>query len=104
MFELVIPPDGGLWSTVPLDGLPNNVTLSDLIGSEAFDRGVVHATRYGILMAELTRIHPLDLFSIFGQPPGEWQRSRQGRAFLDQALQNDARAQGKPVYALETIA
>ncbi len=103
LFELIVPQDGGEWSTIPFMGLPRNVHLRDLVGREAFDKLVVHATRYGISTNELTWIHPWALASIFSQPPAEWFRRREGWAFLDQALQNEARAMGKKLHALETM-
>ena len=104
IFELVVPEDGGPWDSIPKQTLPNNLHLSTIIGDAAYNKVVIAAGRYGIPTGQIEKIHPAALFAIFNQPANEWLRRSAGWAFLDQALQNEARALGKPLHALETMA
>lgn len=102
MFELIVPPDAfvGLPEQMLL---PNGVTLDQLLGPDVYGKVAVAARRYGFTTRQIGRMRPSALMFAFGQPASEWQRRVQGWAFLDHALQNEARALGKPIYALETV-
>lgn len=102
LFELIVPQDG-YTLTVTRMLLSHGLYLQDVIGDEAFNKVVVAAGRYGIPTAAIGRMRPEALMLAFQSPPSEWQRRLRGWAFLDLALQNEARAVGKPIYALETI-
>ncbi|MDP6707360.1 MAG: TraB/GumN family protein [Alphaproteobacteria bacterium] len=104
VFELIIPQQQtGKLDRTPRLRLPAAVELRQIVGEEVYAKIVGRATRYGIPQASIDRVHPLAFVFVFRKTPHEYRRQLQGWAFLDQALQNEARALGKPVYALETI-
>ena len=102
LFELIVPQDGFI-SAIAEMRLPEGIYLRDIIGDDIYSKVVVAAGRYGISTAAIGRTHPYALMVAFRQPASEWQRRRAGWAFLDLALQNEARAMGKAIYPLETI-
>lgn len=102
LFELIVPQDGFTLTITEMQ-LPEGISLRDIVGDDVYNKVVVAAGRYGIPTALIGRMHPGALMLAFRSPPSEWQRRLDGWAFLDLALQNEARAVGKEIYALETI-
>lgn len=102
LFELIIPQDG-FATTITEMQLPPGINLRDIVGDDVYNKVVVAAGRYGIPTATIGRMHPGALLFAFRVPPAEWQRRLAGWAFLDLALQNEARAVDKPIHPLETI-
>jgi hypothetical protein len=76
--------------------------LPQLIGREAFAEAARIGADYQFFPADLARLNPIALILVLARPAQEVLRQRQGWAILDQALENEARALGKPVHALET--
>jgi uncharacterized protein YbaP (TraB family) len=77
-------------------------TLDTILSPELFRDAVMAGARYGLGPEQLKYFKPWALAMFFSVPQAELARSATGRVPLDQWLQNQARAQGKPVYALET--
>lgn len=103
LFELIVP-DDGFTGTINGMMLPEGIYLRDIVGDDAYDKIVVTAGRYKIPTAQIGRMHPAAVLFAFRLPPNEWLRRMAGWAFLDLALENEARALGKPIYPLETFA
>ena len=77
-------------------------TLDSILGPELFREAAAAGARYGFGPEQLKYFKPWALAMFFSVPQAELARSAEGAVPLDQWLQNEARAQGKPVYALET--
>ncbi len=104
IFELIIPEQPtAILDRTPKLRLPAGLRLRDIVGEDAFARIASNAARYGIPQNDVDSVHPLAFIFVFQRPLSEWRRQMAGWAFLDQALQNEARSLSRPVYALETI-
>ena len=77
-------------------------TLESILSPELYREAATAGARYGFGPEQLKYFKPWALAMFFSVPQAELARSAEGAVPLDQWLQNEARAQGKPVYALET--
>ena len=77
-------------------------TLDSILGPELFREAAAAGARYGFGPEQLKYFKPWALAMFFSVPQAEFARASMGEVPLDQWLQNEARARGKPVYALET--
>ncbi|MEE8499448.1 MAG: TraB/GumN family protein [Kiloniellales bacterium] len=77
-------------------------TLDTILSPELYREAMAAGARYGLGPEQLKFLKPWALAMFFSVPQVELARSATGQVPLDQWLQNQARAQGKPVYALET--
>jgi hypothetical protein len=77
-------------------------TLESILSPELFREAATAGARYGFGPEQLKYFKPWALAMFFSVPQGELTRAAKGAVPLDQWLQNEARARGKPVYALET--
>lgn len=84
--------------------LTDGRTLSGILGPERFARVGSAAGRYGMPAAALEALQPWAVAAILGLPPDELARQQSGQTPLDQVLQNRAKAAGKPVHGLESVA
>ena len=77
-------------------------TLDTILSPELYGEAMAAGARYGVGPEQLKFLKPWALAMFFSVPQAELARSATGQVPLDQWLQIQARAQGKPVYALET--
>ncbi len=81
---------------------PPDRTLDRILGPALYDDAMAAGARYGFAPEQLRFLKPWALAMFLSVPEAEFARSATGALPLDQALQERARAQGKPVYELET--
>ena len=77
-------------------------TLESILSPELYREAATAGARYGFGPEQLKYFKPWALAMFFSVPQAEFARSAMGEVPLDQWLQNEARARGKAVYALET--
>jgi len=77
-------------------------TLESILSPELFREAATAGARYGFGPEQLKYFKPWALAMFLSVPQAELTRAAKGAVPLDQWLQNEARARGKPVYALET--
>ena len=77
--------------------------LDEILESGLFAQVVATGASYGIPEAELKRLKPWAVWVLFSFPPDEIARTAAGKPALDEFLQAEALARGKPVYGLESI-
>ncbi len=77
-------------------------TLESILSPELFREAATAGARYGFGPEQMRYFKPWALAMFFSVPQAEFARSAMGEVPLDQWLQTEARARGKPVYALET--
>ncbi len=77
-------------------------TLDRILGPALYREAMAAGARYGFQPAQLKFFKPWALAMFLSVPQAEFARSTMGALPLDQALQERAQAQGKPVYQLET--
>ncbi len=82
--------------------LRNGRTLESILSPELFREAAAAGARYGFGPEQLKYFKPWALAMFFSVPKAEFARSAMGAVPLDQWLQTEAQARGKPVYALET--
>jgi hypothetical protein len=76
--------------------------LDLVLGPALYADAMVAGARYGLPPAHLRFLKPWALAMFLSVPQAEFARSAMGTVPLDQALQNRAQDQGKPIYQLET--
>ena len=81
---------------------PPDRTLDRVLGPALYDDAMAAGARYGFAPEQLKYFKPWALAMFLSVPQAEFARSAMGALPLDQALQDRARTQGKPVYQLET--
>ena len=81
---------------------PPDRTLDRVLSPALYDDAMAAGARYGLAPAQLRYFKPWALAMFLSVPQAEFARSAMGALPLDQALQDRAQAQGKPVYQLET--
>ena len=81
---------------------PPDRTLDRVLSPALYDDAMAAGARYGLAPAQLRYFKPWALAMFLSVPQAEFARSATGVLPLDQALQDRAQAQGKPVYQLET--
>ncbi len=84
--------------------LPPDQALVDLIGPELFARVIDRAGRIGIDTEKLQRLKPWAIAVFVSFDLARYQRVPLGQRILDDLLRNEAGADGKQVYGLETPA
>lgn len=85
--------------------LPKGQRLQDFVPPEVFSRAAAAAEPLGWQPIHLSRLKPWAVAMLISLPPEERKRKGEtGRMPLDVWLMHTARARGKPVYALETLA
>lgn len=84
--------------------LPPDRNLQDLVPADVFSKAAVAAQPYGLQPVHLNRLKPWALAMLITVTPEEIVRRNSGQAALDVLLTNQARAAGKPVNGLETMA
>ena len=77
-------------------------TLDRVLSPALYDAAMAAGARYGLAPAQLRYFKPWALAMFLSVPQAEFARSATGVLPLDQALQDRAQAQGKPVHQLET--
>ena len=77
-------------------------TLDRVLSPALYRDAIAAGARYGFGPEQLRYFKPWALAMFLSVPQAEFARSAMGALPLDQALQDRARAQGKPVYQLET--
>ena len=82
--------------------LSNGRTLDAILSPDLYGEAAAAGARYGFGPEQLRHFKPWALAMFFSVPRTELARTAKGAMPLDQALQAEARRQGKPVYALET--
>ena len=80
----------------------NGRTLDRVLSPALYGEAIAAGARYGLGEMHLKHFKPWALAMFLSVPKAEFARSAMGALPLDQVLQNQAREQGKPVYALET--
>ncbi|CAN7235013.1 TraB/GumN family protein [Phyllobacterium sp. LjRoot231] len=83
--------------------LVDGTTLDKLIPRDKLDTVETALSERGISLAAVNRMQPWMLTSMLAMPACEFARKKEGAAFLDIKLAEDAKAQGKRVAGLETI-
>ncbi len=81
---------------------PPDRTLDRVLSPALYDDAMAAGARYGLAPAQLRYFKPWALAMFLSVPQAEFARSATGVLPLDQALQDRAQAQGKPVHQLET--
>ncbi len=81
---------------------PPDRTLDRVLGPALYRDAIAAGARYGFGAEQLKYFKPWALAMFLSVPQAEFARSAMGALPLDQALQDRAQAQGKPVYQLET--
>jgi len=81
---------------------PPDRTLDRVLSPELYGDAMAAGARYGLAPEQLRYFKPWALAMFLSVPQAEFARSATGALPLDQALQDRARTQGKPVYQLET--
>ena len=81
---------------------PPDRTLDRVLGPVLYRDAMAAGARYGFPAEQLKFFKPWALAMFLSVPQAEFARSAMGALPLDQALQDRAQAQGKPVYQLET--
>ena len=81
---------------------PPDRTLDRVLSPALYDDAMAAGARYGLAPAQLRYFKPWALAMFLSVPQAEFARSATGALPLDQALQDRAQAQGKPVHQLET--
>ncbi len=81
---------------------PPDRTLDRVLGPALYRDAMAAGARYGFGAEQLKYFKPWALAMFLSVPQAEFARSAMGALPLDQALQDRARTQGKPVYQLET--
>ncbi len=81
---------------------PPDRTLDKVLSPALYDDAMAAGARYGLAPAQLRYFKPWALAMFLSVPQAEFARSATGVLPLDQALQDRAQAQGKPVHQLET--
>lgn len=76
--------------------------LQDVIGAKLFAKLETTAARYGLAPQQLDLFRPWALIMILGIPPQELARQAEGQQVLDRILEQYAKDNGMPVFALET--
>lgn len=78
-------------------------TLDKIIPQDKLDTVKTALSERGISLAAVNRMQPWMLTSMLAMPACEFARKKEGAAFLDIKLAEDAKAQGKQIAGLETI-
>ncbi len=81
---------------------PPDRTLDRVLSPALYRDAMAAGERYGFPPEQLKFFKPWALAMFLSVPKAELMRSASGALPLDQALQERAQAQGKPVYQLET--
>lgn len=81
---------------------PPDRTLDKVLSPALYGDAMAAGARYGLAPEQLRYFKPWALAMFLSVPQAEFARSATGALPLDQALQDRARTQGKPVYQLET--
>ncbi|MGH6860805.1 MAG: TraB/GumN family protein [Phyllobacterium sp.] len=81
----------------------DDTTLEKLIPPESLDKVRAELSSRGISLTAVNRMQPWMLTSMLALPACEMTRKKQGIAFLDIKLAEDARRVGKSIAGLETI-
>jgi uncharacterized protein YbaP (TraB family) len=81
---------------------PPDRTLDRVLNPELYGDAMAAGARYGFAPEQMRYFKPWALAMFLSVPQAEFARSATGALPLDQALQDRAQAQGKPVYQLET--
>ena len=81
---------------------PPDRALDRVLDPALYRDAMAAGARYGFAPEHLRYFKPWALAMFLSVPQAEFARSAMGALPLDQALQDRARAQGKPVYQLET--
>jgi uncharacterized protein YbaP (TraB family) len=86
--------------------LPRGQRLQDFVPPDVFSRAAAAAEPLGWQPIHLSRLKPWAVAMLISLPPEDMQRkgAAKGRLPLDLWLMETARARGKRVYALETLA
>jgi len=83
--------------------LVDGTTLDKLIPKDKLETVKTALSERGIPLAAVNRMQPWMLTSMLAMPACEFARKKEGMAFLDIKLAEDAKARGKQVAGLETI-
>jgi len=78
-------------------------TLDKIIPQDELETVKTALSERGISLAAVNRMQPWMLTSMLAMPACEFARKKEGAAFLDIKLAEDAKAQGKQIAGLETI-
>ncbi len=81
---------------------PPDRTLDRVLSPALYGDAMAAGARYDLAPEQLRYFKPWALAMFLSVPQAEFARSATGALSLDQALQDRAQAQGKPVYQLET--
>lgn len=76
-------------------------TLLTIVGEKTFAQTSEIASRYGMRRLQFGLLKPIGVFMVFMYPPRDTKRVAEGWAFLDHALQIEAKGLGVPVFGLE---
>jgi uncharacterized protein YbaP (TraB family) len=81
----------------------DGTTLDKIIPGDQLETVRTALSERGISLAAVNRMQPWMLTSMLAVPACELARTKEGTAFLDIKLAEDAKAQGKQIAGLETI-
>lgn len=84
--------------------LPEGRQLQDVVPRDVFEKAAAAAAPLGLPAPVLSRLKPWAVAMLISSPPAELQNRQAGHLPLDVWLSEAARAVGKPVHALETLA
>ncbi len=101
IFEVIMTDELRLQLAQAMVASPDR-TLDRVLSPALFGEAMAAGARYGLGEPQLRHFKPWALAMFLSVPKAEFARSAMGAQPLDQWLQNQARAQGKAVYALET--
>ena len=100
-FEVIMTDEVRLRLAKAMVAAPDR-TLDRVLSPALYRDAIAAGARFGFGSEQLRYFKPWALAMFLSVPQAEFARSAMGALPLDQALQDRARAQGKPVYQLET--
>ena len=100
-FEVIMTDEVRLRLAKAMVAAPDR-TLDRVLSPALYRDAIAAGARFGFGSEQLRYFKPWALAMFLSVPQAEFARSAMGALPLDQALQDRAQAQGKPVYQLET--